>query len=102
MTTQTFPLVEVAGDAYELGYQHGAQAANLIERYLLWIERLTGLTREVLCRRAVAFLPYMERLSTKFVTEVRGLAAGAGISFEEALLCQARHEAPLPFCQRAL
>jgi len=23
----TFPLVEVRGDAYELGYQHGAQAA---------------------------------------------------------------------------
>jgi isopenicillin-N N-acyltransferase-like protein len=93
MTTHTFPLVEVAGDAYELGYQHGAQAANLIERYLLWTERLTGQSRDVLCQRAAAFLPYMERLSPAFVTEVRGLAAGAGISFEEALLCQARAEA---------
>jgi isopenicillin-N N-acyltransferase-like protein len=93
MTTHTFPLVEVAGDAYEMGYQHGVQAANLIERYLLWIERLTAQPREVLCGRALQFLPYMEQLSPRFVTEVRGLAAGAGISFEEALLCQARHEA---------
>ena len=71
--------VEVAGDAYELGYQHGAQASGLIERYLLWIERLTGQPRDVLCGRALAFLPYMERLSPAFVTEVRGLAKGAGI-----------------------
>lgn len=93
MVSQTFPLVDVRGDAYELGYQHGAQAAPLIERYLRLTERITGLSREVLCRRALAFLPYMERLSPAFVTEVRGLAAGAGISFEEALLCQARAEA---------
>ena len=25
-----------------MGYQHGAQAADLVQRYLLWIERLTG------------------------------------------------------------
>jgi isopenicillin-N N-acyltransferase-like protein len=65
----------------------------LVERYLLWIERLTGQSRDVLCRRALAFLPYMEKLSPAFVTEVRGLTDGAGISFEEALLCQARVEA---------
>jgi len=89
----TFPLVEVRGDAYELGYQHGAQAAPLIARYLRWIERLTGQPRDLLARRARQFLPYMERLSPAFVTEVRGLADGAGISFDEALLCQARAEA---------
>ncbi len=89
MVKQTFPMVDVRGDAYELGYQHGAQAALLIERYLRLTERLTGQAREVLCRRALAFLPFMERLSPAFVTEVRGLAAGAGITFEEALLCQA-------------
>ena len=76
MTLHTFPLVDVAGDAYELGYQHGAQAANLVERYLLLTERLTGQSRDLLCQRAMAFLPYMERLSNAFVTEVRGLADG--------------------------
>jgi isopenicillin-N N-acyltransferase-like protein len=93
MIAQTFPLVEVAGNAYELGFQHGAQAAALVERYLLWTERLTGQTRDVLCERALAFLPYMEKLSPAFVTEVRGLAAGAGITFAEAMVCQARVEA---------
>ena len=41
----------------------------------------------------MAFLPMIEKLSLAFVEEVRGLADGAAISFEEAVLCQARAEA---------
>ena len=93
MTEHTFPLVEVSGGAYQLGYEHGAQAADLVEKYLLWIERLTRKPRDLLCRNAMAFLPMMEQLSPAFVEEVRGLADGADISFEEAVLCQARAEA---------
>lgn len=92
-TGHTFPVVEVSGSAYDMGYQHGAQAADLIRRYLLLIERLTRLSRARLCRNAMTFLPRMEALSPAFVAEVRGLADGAGISFEEAVLCQARAEA---------
>jgi len=93
MIGHTFPLLEVAGSAYELGYQHGAQAAPLIERYLRLTERLTGKARDLLCRNAMTLLPYMAALSPAFVEEIRGLAAGADISFEEAVLCQARAEA---------
>lgn len=91
--TSEWPLVEVSGSAREMGYQHGAQAAGLIEKYLVWIERMTSVARDRLCENARAFLPRMEALSPKFVEEVRGLADGAGISFEEAVLCQARGEA---------
>jgi hypothetical protein len=93
VNTHVFPLIQVAGNAYEMGYQHGVQAAPLVQRYLLWIDRLTGKPRDELCRNAMALLPYMEALSRPFVEEVRGLADGAGISFEEAVLCQARAEA---------
>jgi isopenicillin-N N-acyltransferase like protein len=89
----TFPYVEVSGSAYELGYQHGIQAAGLIQRYLLLIERITSLSRDTLCRNALIFLPLIERFSPAYLEEVRGLAAGACLSFEEALLCQARAEA---------
>lgn len=90
---QTFPLIEVAGAPFELGYQHGAQAADLIERYLRWIEKLTGQPRDILAPKTLAFLPALQALSPAFVEELRGLAAGAAISFEEALLCQVRSEA---------
>ena len=94
MPTQehAFPLFEVGGTSYEMGYQHGAQAAQLVRRYLLWIEKLTGKTREVLSRNAMSFLPMIEALSPSLVEETRGLAEGAGISFEEAVLCQVRAE----------
>lgn len=93
MATQTFPLVTVSGDAYEMGRQHGNQAGELVRRYLSWIERLTDLPLDVLCHNAQAFLPLIERLSPALIEEVRGLADGAEITFDEALLCQARGEA---------
>jgi len=74
-----FPLVEVSGTSYEMGYQHGTQAA--------------GEPRELLAANALSFVPAIEALSPSFLEEVRGLADGAGISFEEAVLCQARAEA---------
>ena len=88
-----FPLVEVSGTSYEMGYQHGTQAAGLVRRYLGWIDALTGKPRELLAANALSFLPGIEALSPSFLEEVRGLADGAGISFEEAALCQARAEA---------
>lgn len=88
-----FPLVEVSGSSYEMGFQHGAQTAGLIRRFIDWIGRLAGLPVDVLGRDALAFLPVLQAFSPAFVEEVRGLADGAGISFEQALLCQVRGEA---------
>ena len=88
-----FPLIEAEGDAYALGRQHGEQARPLVERHLRLVERLTGKPRDVLCGNAMGLVPYMEQLGAPFVEEVRGLADGAGISFPEAVLCQARAEA---------
>ncbi len=89
----TFPVIAARGSARQMGRQHGELAGNLIQGYLRLIERITGTQRDVLCRRATAFLPPIRALSPLFVEEVRGLAEGASISFEEALLCQVRAEA---------
>src|SRR5262245_27410188 len=87
------PLIAVAGGAYEMGCQHGEQARALVKKYLVWIERITGESRDRLCHNAMSFLPAIEGLSPKLVEEIRGLASGAGISFPEAVLCQTRAEA---------
>jgi isopenicillin-N N-acyltransferase-like protein len=86
----TFPLVEVCGDAYEMGYQHGTQAAALIDKYLILIEKMAAKKRDLLGRKALAFQPFIEKLNPLLIEEVRGLAAGAAISFAEAMLCQVR------------
>ena len=85
-----FPLVQVEGNSYEMGHQHGAQAAPLIQKYIQWIEKSTGKPRDLLGRNALAYQPFIEKLSPPLIEEVRGLAAGAEISFEEAMLCQVR------------
>ncbi len=85
-------MIEVAGSAYEMGYQHGVAAGELVQRYLVWIERLTGKLRDALADSAMAFLPHIEALSPPMVQEIHGLADGAQISFEEAVLCQVRAE----------
>jgi len=86
----TFPLVEVSGSSYEMGRQHGIQAGDLVHRYLGWIEKQTGKPLDELSRRVLAYLPCIERLNAQLLEEVRGLADGAGIRYEEALVCQAR------------
>ncbi len=92
MTGHAFPLIEVQGSSYEMGYQHGVQAAELVRRYISWIEKLTHTPVSVLRKNAMAFRHEMEILSPPFLEEVRGLADGAAISFEEAMLCQVRAE----------
>lgn len=93
MNGHNFPFYEVSGDAYSMGRMHGEQASYLVHRYLKWIDKLTGIPRDRLCANARQLLPAMEALSPRFVQEVRGLADGAKITFDEALLCQARAEA---------
>ena len=80
-----FPYIEVSGSSYEMGYQHGAQAPSLVQNYLTWIEKLTSRSRDALASNAVAFRPYIEPLSPRFVDEVKGLPDAPGIPFEEAL-----------------
>ncbi len=85
-----FPLVEAAGSAFELGLAHGHQASDLIERYLRLIEKSTNRDRSVLAGGAMSFVPLIEALSPAYLEEVRGLAEGAQISFDEAMICQVR------------
>jgi hypothetical protein len=89
----TFPLIEVSGSAFEMGRQHGQQAAPLIQKYLRWIDKLTGKPRPLLQQNAMRFLPLIRKLSPAYIDEVMGLAEGAGISLSDAMLCQSRAEA---------
>lgn len=88
-----YPVVEAAGSSRHMGQAHGEQARQFIDRYLAAIERWCGLDRDALGRRARSFLPMLEHFSADFVEEVRGLAEGARIPFDHALLCQVRLDA---------
>jgi isopenicillin-N N-acyltransferase-like protein len=89
--------VRVSGAPFELGRGHGDQAGDLIRRFVdQLIDRLragrAGLSREAVLERTLGFLPAYERFAPHLVEEVRGVAAGARITFAEALLCNVRGE----------
>ena len=88
-----FPYIEVSGNANQMGYQHGKQAEPIIQKYLAWIVKFTGMDLNALRSNAMRFLPYIQRLSPQYVDEIHGVAEGARISIADAVLCQARAEA---------
>ncbi len=97
---RAFPVISVAGTARQMGYQHGKQAAPLIQKYLRWMRSLSGMPTYDLLRNALRFSPIIQRLSPRYMEEVAGLAEGAGISMAEAMLCQVRSEAAMRTAER--
>jgi isopenicillin-N N-acyltransferase like protein len=95
--TQAWPRLEVKGEAYQCGYRHGWEAGDLVSRTLVWLDHTSGALegsggRAELAHAALGLLPAVERASPAFVQEVRGLADGARIEFEDAWLIQCRSE----------
>lgn len=95
MSPQEYPFVEVSGAPYDMGFQHGQAVPDRIHRFIEMILQAAvspERTRENILRRAMAAVPLMEEHCPRLLEEVRGLAAGARISFEEAVLLQLRGE----------
>lgn len=93
--TTPFPLIEISGSPEQRGKQYGKQAADRIykgiEHYTGQLERLC-LTRAVLESIVRDYLPVMEKFDANHVIELRGIATGADISFEDVVLLNARTE----------
>jgi isopenicillin-N N-acyltransferase-like protein len=91
-----YPFIRVSGTPYEMGYQHGRQAAERIKRFVEIILKNAGVpeaaTRRDVLERTKVFEPMFRHYVPELVEEIEGLKDGAGISFEETLLIQIRGE----------
>ena len=88
-----FPLHEFTGEPYELGRAHGAALASAIRQQVsdaLTVAAQGGLDRAAALAWSRAQLPKIERLAPHWIDELRGIAAGAGISLDEAIALQVR------------
>jgi len=98
VTAPSVPLVQAAGQPFDVGYQHGAARAGALRAFidddLCRINRLAPSPvsmeslRPVLDAYGAAIAAATPRLSE----EIDGLASGAGISREMAVLLQVRRE----------
>ncbi len=95
ITPAPFPLVEISGPPEVRGRQYGRQARERINK---GVSHYSGQLRQLeldarkLKRLIDGYLPVMERFDPAHVAEMRGIAAGAEIPFEDVVLLNARTE----------
>jgi isopenicillin-N N-acyltransferase-like protein len=104
-----FPLLKVGGSRYEIGIQVGEALRDTIPRAIKQIfdheltlckqwtkgqqaPSIPDFTRDEVFQKTRDFLPLFERYCPLMLEELRGIAKGARLSFEEALLLQIRGE----------
>lgn len=89
---KAYGLVRAEGNHRELGQQHGEQAVEEIRAHVDSIGHGQKLSREQLRTKALRFQPLFERHCPHLLTEIEGLAEGAGIPLAEALAVNIRGE----------
>ncbi len=93
--TEAFPLIEVSGAPHARGLQYGRQAKSRVHlgvaHYAEQLGRL-NLDHAGVGRLVHAYLPLIERFDPDYITEMRGIAEGAEIAFEDVVLLNARTE----------
>ncbi|MBL8674679.1 MAG: acyl-CoA--6-aminopenicillanic acid acyltransferase [Rhodospirillales bacterium] len=96
MTVVPLPLIEIAGATpYERGASYGRQAADRVKASAaLYGARLgkLDLSADAVRDLVRAFVPRIEAFEPGYVEEMRGIAAGAGVAFEQVALVNARTE----------
>lgn len=89
------PLIEISGPPEVRGEQYGKQAAVRIKRGLRhYGEQLRRLDLDAPATAALVadYLPVIEAFDDSFIPEMRGIARGAGVAFEDVVLLNARTE----------
>lgn len=93
--TQFFPLVDVAGGAYDRGHQHGrAVPERVAAGAALYRAQLghRGLDEATIGRLARSMIPQIEAFDPIYLEEMRGIADGAGVTLEDVLMINCRTE----------
>ncbi|WP_235035374.1 C45 family peptidase [Roseomonas sp. 18066] len=92
---EPFPLIDLSGGAEQRGRHYGRQAAARIRRSIgHYTAQLTGSGQSQAQIRAWAldFVPRIEAFDADYVVEMRGIAEGAEVAFEDIVLINARTE----------
>lgn len=92
---EPFPLIDLQGSAEARGRTYGREAAVRIRRSIgHYAAQLSagGHGADTVRSWAREFLPRIEAFDAHYVAEMRGIAAGAGVEFEDVVLINARTE----------
>jgi isopenicillin-N N-acyltransferase-like protein len=90
-----FPLIEISGTPFERGRMHGAAATDRVHLSVGHYEAqlaASGIHGERIDEIVRQYLPVIEAYEPAYVEEMRGIAAGSGLRFEQIVLVNARTE----------
>ena len=93
------PVFELSGNSYEIGYGVGAQAKkyvlNCVQSYKDMFWAFNGLDWEKCKKLAQQYIPTIESYDPDYIEEMKGIADGAGLTFDDILLLNCRSEVVL-------
>ncbi len=98
MSQPAITFIAASGDPFEIGLQHGARLAKPLRAFLddglARLDRLvsTPVSLGSLAATLAAYRAHLSQATPRLALELDGLAAGAGLSRDEALLLQLRRE----------
>ncbi|MDJ1159133.1 C45 family autoproteolytic acyltransferase/hydrolase [Chelatococcus sp. SYSU_G07232] len=95
MTPAPFPFVSVSGSPFERGRQYGAAVPERVKRSVeLYGGQLQNLGYDAAekSRLIGEFAREIEAFGAHYVEEMRGIAEGAGVAFEDVVMINARTE----------
>lgn len=92
---EPFPLIEISGPPRERGRQYGQKAAGRIKKgtthYFAQLKELS-LDAKGVAELVRDYLPVIEGFEPSYIQEMRGIAEGADVPFEDIVLLNARTE----------
>ncbi len=93
----TLPLIKLSGSNFEMGRQHGELLSSKIKDYSrVLLEACIAKTgrnhSERIMRTADKFLSFIESYAPDLADEIKGIRDASGLSLEEAVFLNARHE----------
>ncbi len=88
MASRPIPVIEVRGSHREVGQQIGTQMRPALERLLAHLQKELpqGVDWQQMVQRGSGFLEHSRAIYPQYVEELEGVAAGAGLPFEELFL----------------
>ena len=91
-----YQLIEIKGTAFERGKRYGSSASGAIKRninfYSSAFEKSANIDWPQAQKLAMKFLPVIEKYCPSYVEKMKGIAEGAGRSFEDILTLNCRSE----------
>jgi len=91
-------IVEADGSPYEMGFQYGAACPEIAGMLEMTCGLFGGRERakKVIQQYAPKYLPFAEKYAPDIIEEMKGMAAGANVAFEDILFLNITYEISVP------